>query len=265
MAANGAVIGVSLKLYLDLAQSRAWLDSVAQIARTHPVARDPANLLFVLPSLPALATARATLADTSVQVGAQDLFWEDRGPYTGAVSGADLRAAGCSLVEIGHAERRIWFGETAAQAHRKFTAAQRNGLTPVVCVGERDQVDPVAAIAECAAQLRAVLGDPRERSPMPVIVAYEPEWAIGSAAAAEPEHIGAVARALHEVLDEWRWPQPPRVIYGGSAQPGLLPLLGPDVDGLFMGRFAHAPDRLRSILDDVEEVYGKPAGAHEQA
>src|SRR5665213_1368128 len=97
-------IAVSLKMYLDHAHTVSW--------------------------------------STAVAVGAQDLFWEDRGPYTGAVSGADLRQIGCSYVEVGHVERRRVFGEDRKVARRKLTAALRNGLTPIICVGEDQQAPP---------------------------------------------------------------------------------------------------------------------------
>jgi triosephosphate isomerase len=88
--------------------------------------------LIVLPSFPSLPEVLSIFAGTAVEVGAQDLFWEDRGPYTGAVSGADLRQIGCSYVEVGHVERRRVFGEDNKVASRKLTAALRNGLTPII-------------------------------------------------------------------------------------------------------------------------------------
>ena len=133
-------LGVSLKLYLDVATTVDWARRVATIARGHSAVRGGDVRLFVMPSFPALAGVRAATAGTSVEVGAQNLHWEDRGPYTGEVSGADLREIGCTLVEVGHAERRCLFGEDDDTVRRKLAAAVRNGLTPVLCVGESDPV-----------------------------------------------------------------------------------------------------------------------------
>lgn len=223
------IIGVSLKLYLDIPATLAWCDRVLGLLDDRPV--------FVMPSLPAIPLVVEKARGSALEVGAQDLFAEDRGAYTGAVSGADLAALGCRYVVVGHAERRRYFHEGPADFAAKTAAALRNGLTPVLCVGETDPGTDAAA--ECVRQLH-------EFSPEgTVIVAYEPVWAIGAAEPAGPEHIATVCAALREAL-----PGSP-VIYGGSAGPGLLSRLGTAVDGLFLGRYAHDPEALAAILDEV--------------
>ena len=263
---RSTVLGVSLKLYLDVASSVSWAERVAAIARRHPAVEQGTVRMFVLPSLPALTGVRRALADSGIAVGAQDLFWEDRGAYTGAVSGADLRAVGASLVEVGHMERRRHFGEDATTTRRKLSAAFRNDLVPVLCIGERADVGAEAALAECLAQLDSALADSRRAgnvSGVPgvpgdpgaaLIVAYEPEWAIGGADSADPEHIDVLSHGIHEHLRRHRWLTSVDVIYGGSAQPGLLPRLGPEVDGLFLGRFAHDPEAVEHLLDELITV-----------
>lgn len=246
------LIGVSLKMYFDPARSVAWSREVAAIAASHPAVRDGAVEVFVLPSLPSVPAVLEVLRDGPVAVGAQDLFWEDRGAYTGGVSGADLKALGCRYVEVGHAERRRWFGEDDGTVHRKLAAALRNDLTPVLCVGERSRGTTDAAVEECLAQLEsAVFGVLEPPGGGSIVVAYEPEWAIGQREAADAAHVRAVAGRIREHLAAHRWLGASRVIYGGSAGPGLLPRLGDAVQGLFLGRFAHDPDALRSILDDA--------------
>ncbi len=247
------VLGVSLKLYLDVPDSIAWAGRVARIAADHPRVGDGSVSLFVLPSLPALPGVRQALADTPVAVGAQDLFGEDRGGFTGGISGADLAAIGATLVEINHMERRVHFGENAETARAKLAAAVRNGLTPVFCVGERRDDGVDAAVADCVGQLESAFDPlpPTGGSERPLIVAYEPEWAIGATDAAGPDHINGVCAGLQDALAARPWSTEPRVIYGGSAQPGLLSQLGASVDGLFLGRFAHDPDAIGQILDEV--------------
>ncbi|HEX7345247.1 MAG TPA: triose-phosphate isomerase, partial [Candidatus Limnocylindrales bacterium] len=121
----------------------------------------------------------------------------------------------------------------------------RNGLRPVLCIGEEERVDPAAASERTIAQLADALdGAPAG----PLIVAYEPVWAIGAPEPAPVEHIRTVARALREAVAD----RPGTfVIYGGSAGPGLLTELGDAVDGLFLGRFAHDPVSLETVLDEA--------------
>jgi triosephosphate isomerase len=250
-----AVVGVSLKMYFDPQRSVDWARRVGEIARRHEATRRNRVRLFVLPSLPALVPVREALGDAPVEIGAQDLFWEDRGPYTGAVSGVDLAAVGCRLVEVGHAERRRYFGDTDRVVGLKLAAAFRNGLTPVLCIGERTMGGPAIAAEECIAQLEsAFTGLPRQAADVPLIVAYEPEWAIGAEHSADPDHVDFVTGRLREFLDAGPWLDSSSIIYGGSAQPGLLPQLHGSIDGLFLGRFAHDPEALEHILDETLAV-----------
>ncbi len=247
-------VGVSLKLYLDVAETTQWARKVATIARNNSAVREGRVRLFVMPSFPALTAVHTALAGTRVQLGAQNLHWEDRGPYTGEVSGADLRAVGCGLVEVGHAERRASFGESEDVVRDKLTAAVRNGLVPVLCIGEETQLGIVEAVAECAAQLRSALAGLPAESRSEVIVAYEPVWAIGKKEPADAAHVRGVVAQLRNVLaDDGRIPVF-SVIYGGSAQRGTLNGLGGAVDGLFLGRFAHDTAELARVIDEAASL-----------
>lgn len=249
------LLGVSLKLYLGIAQSAGWARGLAGIARSAPAVRDGRVRLFALPSLPALPAVKAELAGSGVGVGAQDLHWADRGAFTGAVSGADLADAGCSYAEVGHAERRRVFGESDATVNAKFAAALRNGLTPVLCVGEAHRSEPEAAAAECIRQLESALGaDPAVLAGAEVIVAYEPVWAIGASEPATPAHVRAVSTALRTRLGDFSQLRSAAIIYGGSAQRGTLGALAGTVDGLFLGRFAHDPRELAAIVDEAAGI-----------
>ncbi len=206
------LIGTSLKMYMGLAQTRAWVEGLAAIVRGGEY---DAVDQFVIPNALSLSDCHAALRGTGVALGAQNLFWEDAGPYTGEVSAPMLVEAHCRYVEIGHTERRRMFGETDETIARKMAAAVRAGLIPLLCVGEREPGSPAAAVRACLRQVEAasagLAGTP------PLVVAYEPVWAIGAARPAEPDHIVAVAEGLQAVLGE----QPDfRLIYGGSAGPG---------------------------------------------
>lgn len=249
------VLGVSLKLYLDVESTVQWSRAVSELARAHPAVEQGRVRLFVLPSLPALPRVREAFGGTPVGVGAQDLFWEDRGAFTGAVSGADLKAVGCEYAEVGHAERRGLFGDDEEAVRRKLAAAQRNGLIPVLCVGETAKSDPATAVAETGEELASAMASlPASGSRHELIVAYEPRWAIGQAEPAAAEHVGAVTAELRRRLEADSRIGSASILYGGSAQPGTLSTLAGRVDGLFLGRFAHDPGRLALILDEADAL-----------
>jgi triosephosphate isomerase len=248
-------LGVSLKLYFDIAATAEWAQAVAKIANEHPGVQAGRVRIFVLPSLPAVPLAQQALGGSGVQVGAQDLHWEDRGAFTGAVSGADLYEVGCRLVEVGHAERRQLFGEDEATVRAKLAAAVRNRLVPVLCIGEPEHVSPRVAAEVCVNQLDSALAGIAGHPPgTELIVAYEPVWAIGRSEPAAPDHVRYVAAALRSYLGEQTWLASSAVIYGGSAQRGSLTVLGPSVDGLFLGRFAHDPAELAAIIDEASNL-----------
>lgn len=248
-------IAVSLKMYLDHAQTVSWSTAVAEWAGSHPAIVDGRVKLIVLPSFPSLPEVLNIFADTAVGVGAQDLFWEDRGPYTGEVSGADLRQIGCSYVEVGHVERRRIFGEDNKVASRKLAAALRNGLTPIICVGEDQQSSPQWAATECIAQLEGMLQELTSEDPASrLIFAYEPVWTIGMPEPAGIDHITAVVATLRTWIGAQSRIGDFSVIYGGSAGFGLFPALVGATDGLFLGRFAHDPLALKAILDEVLQL-----------
>jgi triosephosphate isomerase len=248
---SALTIGISLKMYFGRRRTLEWCDVVADIACSHPAITQDHAQLVVLPSHPYLHEVAALFATTPVHIGGQDLCWEDSGAFTGEVSGAQLFELGCDHVEIGHAERRRIFGEDDKIIAAKMAAAFRNGLTPVLCVGEQAQSTPEDATAECVAQLDAALSSSLNSVFGPVVVAYEPHWAIGAAEPASPPYIAEVCTGLREHLSTFATGQ---VIYGGSAKPGLLTKLGHSVDGLFLGRFAHDPSAVEMILDEVVDL-----------
>jgi triosephosphate isomerase len=244
-AVAGPLVGVSLKLYLGYADSRRWLAAVAEQA-----AELAGVGLFVMPSFPLLPAAAELLAGTGVRFGAQNAHHEQRGPYTGEVSPAMIAELGADFVEVGHAERRALFGESDAVVAAKLAAVAEAGLTPVLCVGETERGDGSAgAVDTVRRQLDA--GLVRYPAHAPLVVAYEPVWAIGAPQPAGPGLINAVTAAVRGHLAGREL----AVLYGGSARPGLYPELGPDgPDGLFVGRAAHDVHNLVRIVREVRSA-----------
>jgi triosephosphate isomerase len=235
-------VGVSLKMYFDLESTAAYIRACTPLAAhalTHNVD------LFLIPDFLSLQSASTALrlSAPSIRLGAQDCFWEDAGAYTGEVSPASLHAAGCSLVELGHAERRRIFGESDEQVARKAAAAERNSLTPLVCIGEKVQGTVEDVVRECRPQIKSVL----EVTQKEVIFAYEPVWAIGKPAPAPAAYVVEVVKALRGLCGG----RQVRFLYGGSAGPGTFEEMREGVDGLFLGRFAHDPERLRDVIAEV--------------
>jgi triosephosphate isomerase len=243
-------VGVSLKMYFGHARTLEWMRRIAEIARMHEATASGAVELFVVPTFPALVPVGALAAEAGVALGAQDLFWEDAGAFTGEVSGLDLAALDCEFVELGHAERRELFGEDDAIIGAKLGDAVRNGLTPVLCVGESNHGSADSAASACISSLERIFDHAELTDARGLVVAYEPEWAIGADHAASVGHVAEVAHGLRDWLATRSPFLAPRVIYGGSAGPGTLTDLGASVDGLFLGRFAHDPDAMVGIVQE---------------
>jgi triosephosphate isomerase len=266
---------ISLKMYFTpertLSYVRGLLDPANEIVR--PQNREKLLLalipdfLTVWPCADIIREYESKLAASGIPtspppffLGAQDCMWEEYGAYTGEVSPAAIKSLGCSIVELGHAERRAIFGETDEQTARKAAAASAQGMVPLVCVGEVTAPGAVAseavgqAVSECAVLVQAVLNAiPAEA---PVIFAYEPVWAIGKPKPAGVDHVGAVVEGIRGVIGSR--PGTARVLYGGSAGPGLWGAggLGKVVDGMFLGRFAHEIEGVRKVVREVEETLG---------
>lgn len=175
------------------------------------------------------------LAGSSIKVGAQDVFWENGGAYTGEISPIQL-AEVCEYVIVGHSERRNILCESDDVVGRKLRAASAAGLTPILAVGEnRLDHDRSATREVVTRQLRSALAGGWEGE---LVLAYEPVWAIGTGIPATPEHAGEVARTLRtELAGMDPKGAAVRILYGGSVRPGGLAafLRQPDIDGALVG------------------------------
>ncbi|MEO0385413.1 MAG: triose-phosphate isomerase [Pseudomonadota bacterium] len=221
----------------------------------------PENIdAFVLPPFTCLAAVAERLAESHVKVGAQNIHWEDHGPWTGEISGPMLRDCGATLVEIGHSERRAHFGENCETVALRVDAALRHGLTPLICVGETaEDLEQGRADAVIEHQVRTALAGAQGGD---VMIAYEPVWAVGEGGtAATPQDVETRQATLAALaLDMIGRPVP--VLYGGSvSQSNASGLLAcPSVDGLFVGRAAWSADGFLALAN-VAASHAKNEGA----
>jgi triosephosphate isomerase len=212
---------------------------VRQFLAYFPRQQDRTVLIFP-PALTLHAVTDALKDRPDIQLGVQNIHWEDKGAFTGENSAPIARAAGARYVLVGHSERRHVFGETDEETGKKTAAAVRAGLTPLVCVGEtlaqRDAGETGSVVLR---QLRAALAHIGPHQISSSLVAYEPVWAIGTGKTASPADastVHAVIRSALRALTGEREEAVP-ILYGGSVNSGNATALlaAPDVDGLLVG------------------------------
>jgi triosephosphate isomerase len=213
--------------------------------------------ILLLPPYTSLDRASRLVDGTEIGLGGQDLHFEARGAYTGAISGEMLRASGCRYVLVGHSERRHVFGDDDATVARKLRAALSADLSPILCAGEvleerrSGRTDPVVA-GQLAAALGGVGGGEMDR----ISIAYEPVWAIGTGETATPDQAQSAIAAIRRWLGERFGATSAdrvRVLYGGSVKPGRVAALvnQPGVDGLLVGGASLDPDAFAQIVEEV--------------
>ena len=197
--------------------------------------------VVIAPPFTLLETVSRLLAGTSIRLAAQNLHWEPQGAFTGEIAGPMLKDMGCSHVILGHSERRQYFGETDEQVARKVQAAQRDGLIPIVCVGETlDQRERGETTALISHHVRTALHGQDPTTFSSPISAYEPVWAIGTGRTATPaqaQEVHATIRTTLTELSDRTTAEMVRILYGGSVKPdnvdGLM--AEADIDGALVG------------------------------
>lgn len=206
------------------------------------------------PSAICISAVVAETRDSGIGVGAQNMHWEKEGAFTGELSAAQLVAAGCSHVIIGHSERRQYFGETDATVNKKLEAALEAGLTPIVCVGEvleerEAGITDDVLRRQCEHAFRGISGKKAQK----LTVAYEPVWAIGTGKTATPQ-IAAAAHAVIRAQAAKAFGQDHakvlRVLYGGSVKPDNSRALmsETEIDGALVGGASLDPKSFAAIV-----------------
>ena len=210
--------------------------------------------IVVAPSFTALSSVSRALTGTSMTLAAQNLYWEDKGAFTGEVSAEMLLDVGCDYVIVGHSERRQLFAESDEWVNRKIGAALSAGLIPIFCVGEtlaeREMGETFSVIER---QLTIGLKDVSITDPDDLVIAYEPVWAIGTGKTATPGQAQEVHSYIREVLkkifDEAAYDI--RILYGGSVKPDNIDELmtEPDIDGALVGGASLKADSFARIVN----------------
>jgi triosephosphate isomerase len=196
--------------------------------------------ILLCPSFTALYAVSNEVKGSNINIGAQNIFWEAKGAFTGEVSPAMIKDTGCSYVLVGHSERRQYFGETNETVNKKTKAALAIGLTPVVCIGEtlmERESDITFQVIE--KQIKEGLAGLASEQASLMVIAYEPVWAIGTGKTATPyqaqEVHGYVRKIYARMYKEAA--SNVRILYGGSVNPeNILELMKqPDIDGGLVG------------------------------
>ena len=244
-----AWIGTSWKMNKSLAEAKDFATQLIQDDQQY----DSSIQRFVIPPFTLLRDVKRILAETNVMVGAQNMHWQDHGAWTGEVSPLMLKDCAMDIVELGHSERRKHFGETNDTVGLKVEAAVRHGLIPLICVGETLQEREAAnADAVLRKQVQAAFAhlNTTQKS-APLLLAYEPVWAIGDhGIPASPDYANDRQAAIKTVAEEILGKAVP-CLYGGSVNPdNCVELFNQAyIDGLFIGRSAWHVEGYLNILN----------------
>ncbi len=230
------LIAANWKMQSTIRDAKAFAERLKSCVKV-----DPGFDMTIFPPFLALPITAEILEGTSVAVGAQDVFWERKGAYTGEVSGEMVVEAGGTSVIIGHSERRHVIGETNEVVGKKLRAALDVGLTPVLCVGETiAERETGRAESVVEGQLDTAFAGLSLREVERIVVAYEPVWAIGTGRTATPEDAVAMHRFVRRYVGErlgTATSDRVRILYGGSVKPenaGTL-LREAEIDGALVG------------------------------
>lgn len=239
------VIAANWKMNKTVSESLEFLNEFL------PAVKDVKDAdIVIAPPFTALLSVSEKLSGTNVSLAAQNVFYEEKGAYTGEISTMMLKDAGCSHVIIGHSERRQRFGETDESVNKKIKAAIKTGLMVIFCIGETlDERKAGRTFDVLKRQLSAGL---TEVDIEDAVIAYEPIWAIGTGVTATPEQAEEVHRFIRQEVGSiyGNGVETARILYGGSVTPENIAELmaSPDVDGALVGGASLKPESFAKIV-----------------
>lgn len=244
------------KMHMTIAEARSLVQDITASADELSDA-----VMAVIPPYTALSAAAGLVKGSPVGLGAQNLFWEDNGAYTGETSPVMLKDAGCTCVVIGHSERRQYFGETDVTVNKKIRAALNHGLLPIMCIGESlEEREKNLTLDKIHAQLeKGLKGFPAEEV-SEVVIAYEPLWAIGTGLTATPEQAQDVHAFIREECAQKYGNETAAcaiILYGGSVKPAntFSLLKEKDINGALVGGAALRAESFIEITKEAVRAY----------
>ncbi|MCA1726175.1 MAG: triose-phosphate isomerase [Actinobacteria bacterium] len=253
MSERRPIIAANWKMHMTHLEA---IQAVQKLSYLLDEGRAEAVEVVICPPFTALRSIQTLIEGDRLQygVGAQNVYFEEKGAFTGEVSAGMLQALKVSYVIVGHSERRQLFGETDELIGKKVRAAFTHDMTPILCVGETLEERESGATAEkVTAQIRSDLRGLSNEQASKLVVAYEPIWAIGtgknSTAADAAEVVGTIRETLSDLFDPGA-AAAVRVQYGGSVKPGNIRefMAHPDIDGALVGGASLDPEEFALIL-----------------
>jgi triosephosphate isomerase len=253
------LIAGNWKMYKTPKESLAFLNEFLPLMRDHT-----AHDITIFPTMSSLGYVIEAVKGTNVSAGAQTMHWLNEGPYTGQTSPTMLASISCTHVLLGHSERRIYANETDDMVNWKLKAALAHDLIPIVCVGE-SQEKRQAGLTEAVLnwQIACALNGVRSEYAEPIIIAYEPIWAIGTGSVATPDQVseahGIIRREVAARLGQHR-ADAIRILYGGSVKPENIAklMVEPEIDGALVGGASLDPKSFAQLIhNSVRSSGGK--------
>lgn len=243
--------GSNLKMYKTVQETTEYLKELAE--KTEDISREETEL-FIIPSYTALADARKAVNPAQIKLGAQNMFWEEQGQFTGEISPITLKELGMDLVMAGHSERRHVFGELDTEENKKVKSALAHNMKALLCIGETGEEKDYGVSPEVLrTQLKIGFHGVSPNHFNNIWVAYEPVWSIGVNGTPAPadyaeEMHKLIKQTLRELFGEPSEEIP--VLYGGSVSPQNAEQLiaMPSIDGLFVGRAAWEAGKFTQLI-----------------
>ncbi|HEY9692472.1 MAG TPA: triose-phosphate isomerase [Oculatellaceae cyanobacterium] len=235
------VIAGNWKMYKTQAEATEFLQGFMPELEKTPEDRE----VVICPPFTALDAISRSLHGSLVQLGAQNVHWEDNGAFTGEVAGSMLSEIGVRYVIVGHSERRQYFGETDESVNKRLLSAQRHGLIPILCVGETKQ-------QRDAGETESIITNQLEKDLVNVdqqrlVIAYEPIWAIGTGDTCESSEANRVIGVIRSQLNNANV----TIQYGGSVKPDNIDeiMAQPEIDGALVGGASLQPASFARIVN----------------
>jgi triosephosphate isomerase (TIM) len=259
MPSRTAILAGNWKMHYGPRQAASFASEIVpQLAQI--IQNAPSIMSILCPpsiSLGAVLTVLDSMPHPRIELGAQDMYFEDQGAFTGEISAPMVREL-CTSVILGHSERRAYFGETDELVNKKAQAAFKHALRPIICIGENEaQYEAGETDQVIRTQAQGSLSHFPSEHVKEVVIAYEPIWAIGTGKAATAEGAGKVIHLIRELYADLYGNEAGealRILYGGSVTPKNIGefVAHPDIDGALVGGASLKPDFVEIVRKTVE-------------